>query len=68
MAGHSHRPHPPGKSKTDLRRGHLTPGHHAPSKPAAHSAPKATSHAEQALLFDLSDDAPRHAHPAKSKH
>jgi hypothetical protein len=68
MAGHPHRPASPGKSKTDLRRGHLTPGHHAAAKPVVHAAPKATSHAEQSLLFDLSQETPRHAPRAKPKH
>jgi hypothetical protein len=68
MAGHRHRPHPAGKSKTDLRRGHFTPGHPAAKKPAGRAAPKATSNTEQSLLFDLSHDTATHAPHARPKH
>ena len=53
-------PLPPGKSKTDLRRGHFTPGHAIPAKPGMRVPPKATSNDEQALLFadaEMPDDA-----------
>jgi hypothetical protein len=49
MSSHSH---PAGRSKTDLRRGRFTPAHPVAPKAAARSLPKATTHAEQALLFD----------------
>lgn len=60
MAAPSKKPMQPGRSKTELRRGHLTPGQAAlPAKPAA--CPDPTSTAEQALLFDLSHEEPRSA-------
>jgi hypothetical protein len=43
--------HPPGKSKTDLRRGHFTPGHPVARKDHEPRRNTATTHAEQALLF-----------------
>ena len=52
MGADSHRPQPPGKSKTDLRRGHFTPGHRVAGKAHAPRGGEATTHAEQALLFD----------------
>ena len=45
------RAHPPGKSKTDLRRGHFTPKAGVAVKAAAHR-PVATTHDEQAFLFN----------------
>ncbi len=45
-------PHPAGRSKTDLRRGRFTPSNPVAPVRVAHSAPKATTHAEQALLFN----------------
>ena len=53
MDGH---PLPPGKSKTDLRRGHFTPGHAGTAKPGTRVPPKATSDDEQSALFDLSQE------------
>ena len=50
------KPHPPGKSKTDLRRGHFTPGPAGPAKAGVRIPPKATSHDEQSALFDLSQE------------
>ena len=45
------RPQPAAKSKTDLRRGHFTPGHRIAGKAHARHA-AATTLAEQAMLFD----------------
>ena len=42
----------PGKTKTDLRRGHLTPNRAATPQAAAQRPATATTHAEQAFLFD----------------
>jgi len=47
----THRPHPPGKSKTALRRGDFTPGHPAARKDSTPRVNTATTHAEQAMLF-----------------
>jgi len=44
-------PHPPAKSKTALRRGHLTPGHPAARKMIPSRIHMPTTYAEQALLF-----------------
>ena len=52
MAGDSDRPLPPGKSKTDLRRGHFTPGLPTAKKSPAPRLDTKTTNAEQALLFD----------------
>ena len=43
--------HPPGKTKTALRRGHSTPGHPAAVEKSAPRVNTATTLAEQALLF-----------------
>jgi hypothetical protein len=45
-------PLPPGKSKTDLRRGHFTPGLPTVKKSPAPIRSTSTTNAEQALLFD----------------
>jgi hypothetical protein len=45
-------PHPAGRSKTDLRRGRFTPAQPAVAKVHLRAAPKATTNAEQALLFN----------------
>jgi hypothetical protein len=60
-------PHPPGKSKTDLRRGHFAPGHPAARKNIARCVNTATTHAEQALLFDetATVDSPRPARESR---
>ena len=55
-------PLPPGKSKTDLRRGHFTPGHAGTAKTDVRVLPKATSHDEQSALFDLSQEPAPQAH------
>jgi hypothetical protein len=51
MSARSQRPRPPGKSKTDLRRGQFTPGQPFAKKVPAPRGGTATSIAEQALLF-----------------
>ena len=51
MKSHSHRPQPPAKSKTALRRGHLTPGNQLTGKTQAPRPGTATTHAEQTMLF-----------------
>ena len=58
--------HPPGKSKTDLRRGHFTPGHPAARKNSTPRVNTATTHAEQALLFhDAASEEPVHSDRAE---
>lgn len=58
----SHRPHPPGKTKTALRRGHFTPGHPAARKDTALSVNRAITWAEQAMLFtDAASQEPVHS-------
>jgi hypothetical protein len=61
---HSPRPHPAGKSKTALRRGYFTPGYPAAQKSPVPRGNTATTHAEQALLFE---DAAR-VEPAELNH
>jgi hypothetical protein len=51
MDAHPPRPQPREKSKTALRRGHFTPGHHVIAKPNAPRFGCATTLAEQAMLF-----------------
>ena len=51
MSGKSRRPAPAGHTKTDLRRGHLTPTRAARQPAAAPRAPVATTDDEQAFLF-----------------
>ncbi len=51
MKSHFPRPQPPAKSKTALRRGHLTPGHPAARKDSPPRLQMPTTYAEQALLF-----------------
>jgi hypothetical protein len=46
------RPRPAGKSKTDLRRGHFTPGILSPKKTARPRSDTGTTADEQAMLFD----------------
>jgi hypothetical protein len=53
MGGDSHRPLPAGKSKTDLRRGHFTPGNPAAKKAPPPRRNMMTTNAEQAMLFDV---------------
>jgi hypothetical protein len=50
-AAQSHRPHPAGKSKTGLRRGHFTPGIALGKKAAPARGSNGTTRAEEALLF-----------------
>jgi len=52
MARPSPRPRPAGKSKTDLRRGQVTPGVPAGKRTAAPRGGTGTSRAEEAMLFD----------------
>jgi hypothetical protein len=53
MSGKSpRRPAPAGHTKTDLRRGHLTPTRLAPEAASAVRPPAATSNLEQAFLFE----------------
>jgi hypothetical protein len=56
MASDSERPLPAGKSKTDLRRGHFTPGNPSAKKRPAPRRGTTTTNAEQALLFDVGSD------------
>ena len=66
MAG---KPQPPGKSKTDLRRGHFTPKPGAAAKATAHRRAVATTHDEQAFLFDeLTTTAAVKNIPARESH
>jgi hypothetical protein len=52
MKAHSPRPHPAPKSKTALRRGHLTPGPTLGRKTQAPRIGTPTTLAEQAMLFE----------------
>lgn len=52
MSGTPRRPIPVGHSKTDLRRGQLTPAHTGPRPATAARPPVATSDAEQSFLLD----------------
>ena len=53
-ARQSPRPNPAGKSKTDLRRGHFTPGILSAKKTAPARGGSGTTRAEEALLFGWS--------------
>jgi hypothetical protein len=52
MSGTPRRPTPVGHSKTDLRRGQLTPARTGPRPATASRPPVATSDAEQSFLLD----------------
>ncbi len=63
MSGPPRRPIPVGHSKTDLRRGQLTPARPGPRPGTARRPPVATSDAEQSFLLDPPPPAPGTAQP-----